>query len=164
MPSDTFENRFRTRLARLNLPYHWELILFGFTSRQWIIDGDKAKSDQKKDYNAIKEKADKWCEERISRAGDRWEDFSIHELADGIGESFQVTKNLFQIILSKDFRVWKMEKRIALAVNLLKNLECIGISTVARRAGFKDMSNFSRQFRRITGHSPSEMKSSPYAP
>ncbi len=146
-------------LTRMNLPYEAELILFGFTSREWIINGDRKKKSAVTDYGAIEKRALEWCRLRSLKKGKpRWDDFTLAELAEGIGESAQLTKNLFQIILRKDFRTWKTERRIELASDILKEREGVDISELAAICGFKDLPNFSRQFKKITGCSPAEMR------
>ncbi len=151
-------NKVSGAFRAVRLPYHWELLLLGTTSRGWIMDGDPV-SAKAVDYDLLGAKAERWCEERCSgRNSYLWKDFSLEELADGIKESRQSVKNWFQIVLAEDFRSWKIRKRIALAEKILREREKVAVSELAAMVSFRDVPNFCRQFKRFTGLTPSEMK------
>ncbi len=142
-------------LIKKNLPI-WVETLFGFTTRPWILD-PPGKVPKLADYAEIAEKAELWCSLQCYNGGNtRWQDFTMEELSCGIGVPASMVRNWFQLVCETDFRKWKMSKRILIAQNLLEEYETIDMTMVAERAGFHDTSNFSRQFRKFTGCSPSE--------
>ncbi len=159
MDPTRLHNKISGAFHAMQLPYNWELLLLGTTSRGWIMDGGPAPT-KITDYARIGAKVEHWCDKRCSgRSSHLWKDFSIDELAEGIRESRQSVKNWFQIIIEEDFRSWKIKKRIALAEKILRERERVSVSELATMVSFRDVPNFCRQFKRFTGFSPSEMKS-----
>lgn len=166
MDIHSISEKLRIALFRRTFPVPVELLLFGCCTRGWILDhgtmvpslSDLLDDGQERiaDIGAI---AAEWCKAR-SHDGRRirWRDFSLEDLARGIGEPANDVRTWFQLIAEVDFRRWKTKQRIDIACELMKDGE-ESIASVARRAGFRDIANFSRQFRRITGCSPSQWKS-----
>ena len=57
-----------------------------------------------------------------------------------------------------DFRSWRSELRIHDAQELLLRCPEVPASTISRQVGFSDRSNFSRQFKAMTGQTPDEWR------
>lgn len=83
----------------------------------------------------------------------RW-DFSLDDLSYSTNIPRRLLLTYFRTSLRKDFRVWKAELRVEYAALLMKEDDTRPISEVAVAAGFKDKSNFHRQFKRIYGLTP----------
>ena len=56
--------------------------------------------------------------------------------------------------LKLDFRTWRVGLKLKKVMSLLIDDEDMDISTAARKVGFRDMSNFHRQFKKQVGCSP----------
>ncbi|MCQ2134374.1 MAG: AraC family transcriptional regulator [Bacteroidales bacterium] len=157
MVFSSISEKLRLMLVRRAFPIPVELLLTGSCTRPWLLDHGTMIPRQV-DYPDIAEKIEAWCSEHCKlRNKIQWRDFSIEELSEGIGESVSTTRNWFQLVCGKDLRVWKMEHRIDIAKRLIEE-GGLSISEVAARAGFNDRANFSRQFRRTAGCSPSDWK------
>jgi len=79
------------------------------------------------------------------------------ELAEMVGMSRFQFSRLFKKITGKTFKEFLSDHRILSAVALLKNPNA-NISEVSYAVGFSDPSYFSRVFKRLTGHMPSEYR------
>lgn len=60
--------------------------------------------------------------------------------------------------LGKDFRFWKLEKKVECACRLLLKYPEEPIGDIAVKAGFGNASNFFRQFHRLTGCTPAHWR------
>lgn len=152
----TISENIRLALVRRAFPIPVELLLTGSCTRGWMLDHGTM-IPRPVDYSDVAEKIGEWCSDHCRlRNKLQWRDFSMEELAEGIGEPVSTVRNWFQLICCKDFRLWKTEMRIGIAKRLIE--EGLGISEAASRAGFHDQANFSRQFRRTAGCTPSDCK------
>lgn len=84
-------------------------------------------------------------------------DFSYYELLDMTGIKKGMMAD-YLAYLHKDFRTWKVEMKLERVMSLLLSDESLSIAEAAREMGFRDMSNFHRQFKKFTGSSPREWK------
>lgn len=64
--------------------------------------------------------------------------------------------------LHKDFRTWKMEVKIEKVMSMLMHDDGLRVSEAAREMGFRDMSNFHRQFKKFVGSTPREWRYNNY--
>ena len=87
-------------------------------------------------------------------------DSSIDDLAFHLGVSKRRLLNYFQNILKKDYRSYKIEKKIAMAKDMLLEDDYMQVSKVADKLGFKDKSNFHRQFKKHSGCTPCQWRNS----
>lgn len=79
---------------------------------------------------------------------------TLHDAAPRIGVSPVFLHRYFQQVKGSDFRTWRMHLRIEDAkVQLLEEPDTPA-STIARRVGIQDRSNFSHQFLSCTGMTP----------
>ncbi len=94
-----------------------------------------------------------WVDEK----GYRMPDKSIHEAAQRIGTTSPL---LYRYCLTQgtDFRSWRTWLRIQDAQEQLVAEPDTPASTIARRVGINDRSNFTRQFRAITGFTPDQWR------
>lgn len=156
----TLTGKLQQKLFEMNLSIPAELLFAGTCSRPWIFDHGTCLLRQV-DYGSIGSDIEAWYHEHTYTKGRmHWRDFSLEDIAEGTGVPVGHVRNWFQLAAQVNFRVWKMERRIALARELIGK-EGLSMKQVSERAGFRDMNNFSRQFRRITGCSPNHWKSAP---
>ena len=77
--------------------------------------------------------------------------------ADGVAETFYINKkqlySLFKKAFNKTFHRYVDEKRMALAVALLKNTE-LRVVDVAEKCGYGDYNHFIQTFKKQTGITP----------
>lgn len=148
------------RLMTIGLPIPLEIILFGTSSRPWMISECNSKGCST-DHAELIRAIEAWCDSRCTtRNGSRhWKDFTMKELSRGIGKSEQEIRDCLRMTMGINLRTWKTDRRVEIAKELLKDWSCCSIAEAARAAGFNDMANFSRQFRRNAGCSPTQWKS-----
>ena len=84
--------------------------------------------------------------------------FSISDLAYKFGVRTAVLSDYFRLVLKKDFRSYKIERKIAVAKEILLYDEDVIILRVAERLGFRDKSNFHRQFKKYVGCTPRQWR------
>ena len=94
-----------------------------------------------------------WLDGKAYRLPDR----SIHEVAQRIGTTSPL---LYRYCLAQgtDFRSWRTWLRIQDAQEQLLAEPGTPASTIARRVGINDRSNFTRQFKAITGYTPDQWR------
>jgi len=83
-------------------------------------------------------------------------DLTIQRLSKATKVPKEKLQNFFKHYLGKDFRTWRSEMRIEQFKILYRNEPGTRIYEIADRLGFKDKSNFYKQFKKITGVSPRE--------
>lgn len=83
-----------------------------------------------------------------------------HNVA-SIAHAARITPNhlsaLFHRLTGKTFREFLTRERIVCACDLLRDPR-LSVAEVARRSGFEDPAYFSRRFRLVTGHTPTEWR------
>jgi AraC-like DNA-binding protein len=82
------------------------------------------------------------------------QDMKIDDLAATLGVSLRQLRAYFQSFLNMDFRTWKTSRRIDVAKRLLLDDQGMSINQIASYLGFKDRSNFYRQFKYRVGCTP----------
>ena len=103
----------------------------------------------------IEERIDKWVREMNYRKPCR----TNLETARDFGMDPGVLASYFKYVRGEDIRSWRTRLRIDDAKELLKTRKNLSVSSIAWTVGFSDNSNFSRQFRKYTGLTPSEWRS-----
>lgn len=89
----------------------------------------------------------------------RWaEDKSIDEIAKDLGIKKQQLSLHFRLTTGKAFLQWRKEMRIEEAKKMLLDDRTIPTSFIGEAVGIEDKSNFRRQFKEITGCTPSEWR------
>ena len=83
--------------------------------------------------------------------------FSVKDIARSAHMSPNHFSMLFRRHMGRNFMQFLLEKRLALAEDLLRDLT-LGIKTVADRAGFDDPGYFTRRFKQKTGLTPREWR------
>jgi len=85
------------------------------------------------------------------------EEISLQGIADRVNMTPPAFCRFFKKLTAKTFTQFTNEMRVAHACRLLAN-EHLSISAVSFESGFNNLSHFNKQFRQITGHSPSEYR------
>lgn len=80
-------------------------------------------------------------------------DSSIQHSASRIGTD-SVKLFRYFAMQNTDFRTWRTELRMKEALELMKKEPETSVSTIGRRVGITDRSNFCRQFKAIYGQTP----------
>lgn len=167
----------RDHIRKLRLPRAWNILLFGFDNE---IPKEELQPDAEIPYEteaAVPEKVqpkrrgpkphavrisyedigirlDEWC--------GRYREFPAEVTIDRIAEETGLYKShllkYFQFGIEKDFRMWKLEQKIACSQRLLLDHPDMQVFDVAIRCGFNNTSNFFRQFKRLTGETPQEWR------
>ena len=78
---------------------------------------------------------------------------TVAEAAQSIGTSSLLLYRYFEAD-GKDFRSWRTELRLRDAMQQMLSEPRTPLSTIARRVGFSDRSNFARLFKQYTGVTP----------
>ena len=147
----------RNTAAKLNLSPTTSLFLFGlqgFIPPRQVIPSPVAVNPQKSSTSPTN-----FCE--LGEHLENWFDtlpiekreFTLDELVvwSGIRRETMVDYLKF---LKLDFRTWRVGLKLKKVMSLLIDDEDMDISTAARKVGFRDMSNFHRQFKKQVGCSP----------
>jgi len=125
------------------LPDHEEL-----TETEQTVRGEP-------DYACIRKRISQW----MASGNHLIADFSISDLSESIDIPKKDLFRYFERHLRQDFRSWKSDLRIEKAKSLL--LEDTGnqnLRSLANSVGFRDKSNFHRQFKQRTGCTPAEWR------
>ena len=96
----------------------------------------------------------KWVEKKGWRTPSR----TIGEVAEGLGTDSETLFHYFEQRMGVDFRTWRTRLRLEDAKSMLRERPDLPASEVARRVGFSDRSNFSRQFLAYTGLTPNRWR------
>ena len=104
--------------------------------------------------------------ERLERNLSRWKEekgwrkpiLTVTETAESLGTDSVTFFHYFEERIGMDFRTWRTRLRIEDAQRLMLEEPETAVSTIARRVGFSDRSNFSRQFARYTGRTPGQWR------
>jgi len=84
-------------------------------------------------------------------------DFQIKDVAENIGISSDYLAKLFRQVIGISPIEYMKTYRISVAMERLKNPN-ESISSISSELGFRDISHFSRQFKQVTGKSPTSFK------
>lgn len=86
------------------------------------------------------------------------ESISLEEAAEVANLSKTAFCRYFKQRTAKTFKEVLNEMRISFACDLILNgrLQAMTVSQIAEESGFRNISNFNRQFRKVTGHSPAQ--------
>ena len=160
-------------LRRLRLPRPVNIFLFGFDPLpekdipHALSPGETTVADEREpkrrgpkpgliriSYEEIGKKIEEWC----GRYPDFPAEVSLERLSEETGLFKAHLLKYFQFHLEKDFRLWKLEKKIAYAQRILREKPDMMIADVSLRAGFNNAANFFRQFKRIVGCTPQEWR------
>ncbi|MBR1405962.1 MAG: AraC family transcriptional regulator [Bacteroidales bacterium] len=166
----------RNRIRQCNLPRPLNIFLFGFdpvrpeeerlTAEPQpapVQDGPEPRKRGPKpesrriSYDEIRQRVESW----VAGKDDFMDEVSLEDLA--IQTNLYKTHLLkyFRHCEHKDFRYWKMEKKIELARRLLLDDPDRPVADIAVRAGFNNAANYFRQFRRVTGCTPAQWREEP---
>lgn len=108
------------------------------------------------DYPQIHAAVVEWTASRIARDAD----FLFEDLSLGVKVPEQGLRMYFKEYLNTEFRKWKVDLRIRECMSDLVNCEDENVNQIARRLGFKDLSNFHRTFKKIAGCTPHQWRNS----
>lgn len=96
---------------------------------------------------------------------DRWaidnkwaEDKTMAEVADELKVKRQELSLFFRVKYGQSFRQWRKTRRIEEAKKMLLEKKDIPASVIGEAVGIEDKSNFRRQFKEITGCTPTEWR------
>ncbi len=106
-------------------------------------------------YKEINAAVNDWAERNASSRPD----FRIEDISKDTGISRRTLFRYFEDYLETDFRLWRNRLRIRTAQALLLTSE-LSINEISRQIGFKDKSNFHRQFKSLAGCTPGQWKNS----
>ncbi len=82
---------------------------------------------------------------------------SLMEAAQSIGTTYPILYRYFAAD-GKDFRTWRTALRIQDAMEQIKAEPDTPLSTIGRRVGFSDRSNFANHFKAHTGMTPDQWR------
>lgn len=158
-------------VMRLGLPDSVRFLLFGINNRdKHLYLKTKKHKDrpgrQERLSLALKKQDNKKSAEEIADLIKIWlsdesnylKDFSLSDLSKSIGVSQRSLSRYFELHSETDFRSWKSELKIAKAKNLLLDQYDMDIAAVANAVGFKDRSNFHKQFKMLCGCTPGQWR------
>lgn len=150
------------KVRRMNIPPTLKMLLFGVYDeyrpcrfKSCAVVRKKAEREQI-DYEKIGSIVEEW----FNNTDNLKYDSSVDDLAFHLGVSKRRLLNYFQNILKKDYRSYKIEKKIAMAKDMLLEDDYMQVSKVADKLGFKDKSNFHRQFKKHAGCTPCQWRNS----
>ena len=95
----------------------------------------------------------------VKSKGYRLSQRSLMETAESIGTTYPILYRYFSAE-GKDFRTWRTALRIQDAMEQMKAEPRTPLSTISRRVGFSDRSNFARLFKEYTGLTPLQWRNS----
>ena len=97
----------------------------------------------------------KWVQAKGYRLPHR----TLVEAAESIGTSYPILYRYFSAD-GKDFRTWRTALRLQDAMEQMKAEPDTPLSTISRRVGFSDRSNFARLFKEHMGLTPHQWRKS----
>ena len=95
----------------------------------------------------------------VKNKGYRLPHRTLVEAAQNIGTSYSILYRYFSAD-ARDFRTWRTALRIQDAIEQMKAEPDTPISTISRRVGFSDRSNFARLFKAHIGQTPYQWRKS----
>ena len=95
----------------------------------------------------------------VNNKGYRLPHRTLMEAAENIGTSYSILYRYFSAD-GRDFRTWRTSLRINDAMQQMKAEPGTPISTISRRVGFSDRSNFARLFKAHIGLTPYQWRNS----
>ena len=95
----------------------------------------------------------------VQSKGYRLSQRSLMETAESIGTTYPILYRYFSAE-GKDFRTWRTALRIQDAMEQMKAEPRTPLSTISRRVGFSDRSNFASLFKEYTGLTPLQWRKS----
>lgn len=158
-------NLIRCFLIKVSVPPEYSLFFFGLQTYTLVPPESSeaepsiprqqtAESNDFTDFFQLRGHLSRWFD---SLPPERRE-FNMEELVTWSGVRRSIM-NDYLAYLHKDFRTWKVEMKLERVMQVFTEDEDISISEAARQVGFRDMSNFHRQFKRVMGCSPREWRS-----
>ena len=166
----------RNRIRQCNLPRPLTIFLFGFDpvrpeEERLTVEPEQAAeqeapvprrrspkpSEHRISYEEIHSRIETWAAEKDEFS----DEYNLEDLAQQTSLYKTHLLKYFRHFEHKDFRYWKMEKKIALACRLLRDDPERPIGDIAVRSGFNNGANFFRQFKRLTGCTPAQWRETP---
>ncbi len=145
-------------IARLSVPDTLKYMLFGIPSDTMIDASEEPTADTAQAENvsmeSFREKLDQWIAEKKFLQ----KNVTIDSLASDLKVSKRQVLKYFQKVCNKDFRAWKAELKIKEAMEMLRENEELKIEEICSVLGFRDKSNFHRQFSKYAGCTPFQWK------
>lgn len=83
-------------------------------------------------------------------------ELSREEIALDLKTDKRLLQYYFSVVVKEDFRTWRTKLRIKEAQEIMLNNPDIPISVIAEMSGFSDRSNFTNQFKKMTGQTPKD--------
>ena len=118
-------------------------------------DGNpQAEAGSSRKMQRLEQNLSRWVDEK------KWRDPvpTLTEAAESLDTDSATLYHYFEQRYGLDFRTWRTRCRIEDAMQLMREEPETAVSTIARRVGFSDRSNFSRQFARHTGQTPAQWR------
>lgn len=170
----TFADFLRNCIRRCRLPAPLNILFFGF-DRLWPEEGSLlSTADQPKTRPSAvriapprrhRPQTTPISLDEIGQRIEAWaaglETFPPDIIMDELAARNQLHKNhlsKYFLHIGKDFRRWKLEKKVECASRLLLRYPDAQVGEIATRAGFGNTSNFFRQFNRLTGCTPKQWR------
>ena len=94
----------------------------------------------------------------LADGGHHRHDKTLSETAASLGVSSSALYYYFQKKMGEDFRSWRTKKRIGDAKKLLLEEPDTPVFQIGERVGYSDRSNFTRNFRLLTGVTPARWR------
>lgn len=142
-------------LLKLGLPDTVYLLLFGFLPSDFSPSASEScKRAPVPSKGEIEESLHKWLEGCKYRCGNA----TLSDLAFDTKIPERHLRHYFKEDLNTNFRNWKMTARLEKAMKIMEQDPDKTVSSVAKQLGFEDKTNFHRQFRRATGCTPKQWK------
>ena len=117
-----------------------------FPTREQALSSLSLSSDAEAD---LESRLQAWVRNKGYRLPQR----TLMEAAESIGTSYPLLYRYFSAD-GRDFRTWRTALRIEDAMEQMRAEPDTPISTISRRVGFSDRSNFARLFKQHTGVTP----------
>lgn len=104
------------------------------------------------DFDKIDSALQQWVQER----GFVKNDLMSEDFAHSLGVSISTLRTYFNLKYQSDFRQWRTKLRIDYACAIIREHQDYSYDTIAEMVGISDRSNFTRNFKKITGMTPKE--------
>ena len=117
-----------------------------------IADTPNGSSTAQLDFEKIDSALQQW----VQQHGFVKNDLVSEDFAQSLGVSISTLRTYFHLKYQSDFRQWRTKLRIDYACSIIKEHPDYSYEHIAEMVGIGDRSNFTRNFKKITGMTPKE--------